>query len=141
MIGVMMPCCLHAAPPAGNATMNTFINNLMIRTTLEEKIGQLNLLSAGFGVTGPEISTDIETKVEHGLAGGVFNVYTPSAVRKLQSLAVNQSRLHIPLLIGFDVIHGHKTIFPMPLALSCTWNPEAVEQSIELPRTRRPPTA
>ncbi len=128
-------CCLHAAPPASDANMNAFVNDLMNRMTLEEKIGQLNLLSAGFGVTGPEISTDIETKVEHGLAGGVFNVYTPSAVRQLQSLAVNDSRLHIPLLIGFDVIHGHKTIFPIPLGLSCTWNPEAIERSARIAAT------
>jgi len=135
LIGVIMPCCLHAAPPAGDADMNAFVNHLMNRMTLEEKIGQLNLLSAGFGVTGPEISTDIENKVEHGLAGGVFNVYTPSAVGKLQSLAVNDSRLHIPLLIGFDVIHGHKTIFPIPLGLSCTWNPAAIERSARIAAT------
>ena len=77
----------------------------------------------------------MEDKIQHGLAGGVFNVYTPSAVRKLQSLAVNQSRLGIPLLFGFDVIHGHKTIFPIPLALSCTWNPEAIEQSARIAAT------
>jgi len=123
---------LAATPLASNAGMNDFVNGLMSRMTLEEKIGQLNLLSAGFGATGPEISRDIETKVQQGLAGGVFNVYTPAAVRKLQALAVNDSRLHIPLLIGFDVIHGHRTIFPMPLGLSCTWNLEAIEQSARI---------
>ncbi len=131
LIGVMLCGGLYAQPPASDAKMNAFIGDLMSRMTLEEKIGQLNLLSAGFGVTGPEISQDIETKVQHGLAGGVFNVYTPAAVRKLQALAL-QSRLGISLLIGFDVIHGHKTIFPMPLALSCTWDPKAIEQSARI---------
>ncbi|HUA64351.1 MAG TPA: beta-glucosidase BglX [Alphaproteobacteria bacterium] len=132
LIGIIMSGRLAATPLASNAGMNDFVNGLMSRMTLEEKIGQLNLLSAGFGATGPEISRDIETKVQQGLAGGVFNVYTPAAVRKLQALAVNDSRLHIPLLIGFDVIHGHRTIFPMPLGLSCTWNLEAIEQSARI---------
>ncbi len=67
--------------------------------------------------------------------GGVFNTYTPGAVRKLQSLAVNESRLGIPLLFGYDVIHGHKTIFPIPLGLSCTWNLDSIERSARIAAT------
>lgn len=115
--------------------MNAFIDDLMGRMTLEEKIGQLNLLSVGFDVTGPVLSKDVDTKVRQGLVGGVFNTYTPEAVRKLQALAVNKSRLRIPLLFGYDVIHGHKTIFPIPLGLSCTWNPEAIERSARIAAT------
>ncbi|MGH7992784.1 MAG: glycoside hydrolase family 3 N-terminal domain-containing protein, partial [Limisphaerales bacterium] len=135
LLGLIMPCCLHAAPPAGDANMNAFVNDLMNRMTLAEKIGQLNLLSEGFTVTGPRLSKDVESQIQHGLVGGVFNVYTPVAVRKLQSLAVHQSRMGIPLLFGFDVIHGHKTIFPIPLGLSCTWNPEAIERSARIAAT------
>ena len=115
--------------------MNAFVGDLMSRMTLEEKIGQLNLLSVGFDVTGPELSKDVEPKIRQGLVGGVFNTYTPEAVRKLQSLAVNESRLGIPLLFGYDVIHGHKTIFPIPLGLSCTWNLDSIERSARIAAT------
>ncbi len=127
-----MLCRLQAAPPAGGGDMNAFVNDLMSRMTLEEKIGQLNLLPLGSEITGPQVYKDAETQIQKGEVGGVFNTYTPAAVRKLQSLAVNKSRLGIPLLFGFDVIHGHKTIFPIPLALSCTWNPDAVERSARI---------
>ena len=115
--------------------MNAFVDDLMSRMTLEEKIGQLNLLSVGFDVTGPVLSKDADTKIRQGLVGGVFNTYTPGAVRKLQSLAVKESRLGIPLLFGYDVIHGHKTIFPIPLGLSCTWNLDSIERSARIAAT------
>ncbi|MDE3066222.1 MAG: beta-glucosidase BglX [Verrucomicrobiota bacterium] len=129
LIGTLLAGCLQAKPLAGDVKMNAFIDGLMNRMTLEEKIGQLNLLSVGFTATGPQLNQDVESQIKHGLAGGVFNVYRPAAVRKLQSLAVHQTRLGIPLLFGFDVIHGYKTIFPVPLALSCTWSPAAIERS------------
>src|SRR5450759_2248309 len=132
LIGVMMAGCLYAKPPVSDPKMSTFIGDLMSRMTLEEKIGQLNLLSVGFDVTGPQLSKDADTKVRQGLVGGVFNTYTPVAVRKLQSLAVKESRLGIPLLFGYDVIHGHKTIFPIPLGLSCTWNLDSIERSAHI---------
>lgn len=128
LIGVMMSACLYAQPPASDPKMNAFIGDLMSRMTFEEKIGQLNLLSVGFDVTGPQLSKDADTKVRQGRVGGVFNTYTPVAVRKLQSLALKESRLGIPLLFGYDVIHGHKTIFPIPLGLSCTWNLDLIER-------------
>ncbi|HXR46224.1 MAG TPA: beta-glucosidase BglX [Candidatus Limnocylindrales bacterium] len=135
LIGIIMTCWLQAAPPAGDANMNAFVNDLMNRMTLEEKIGQLNLLSVGFDVTGPVLSKDVDTKIRQGLVGGVFNTYTPEAVRKLQALAVNKSRWGIPLLFGYDVIHGHKTVFPIPLGLSCTWNLDSVERSARIAAT------
>ncbi len=112
-----------------DAKMNTFITDLMKRMTLEEKIGQLNLPSVGFDVTGPILSQGVEEKIKKGLVGGVFNTYTPVAVRKLQELAVNQTRLKIPLLFGYDVIHGHRTIFPIPLGLSASWDLNMVERT------------
>jgi beta-glucosidase len=132
LIGVMMSGCLYAQPPAIDPQMSAFIGHLMSRMTLEEKIGQLNLLSVGFDVTGPQLSKDPQRKVRQGLVGGVFNTFTPVAVRKLQSLAVKESRLGIPLLFGYDVIHGHKTVFPIPLGLSCTWNLDSIERSARI---------
>jgi len=109
--------------------MNQFITILMQKMTLEEKIGQLNLPSVGFDVTGPILSQGVEDKIKKGLVGGVFNTYTPVAVRKLQEIAVNETRLKIPLLFGYDVIHGHRTIFPIPLGLSATWDPALVQRT------------
>jgi beta-glucosidase len=128
-IGLMVSGCLYAQPPVSDPQMDAFVGDLMSRMTLDEKIGQLNLLAVGFDVTGPQLSKDAETKIRHGLVGGILNTYTPDAVRKLQSLAVKESRLGIPLLFGYDLIHGHKTVFPIPLALSCTWNPDLIERS------------
>lgn len=109
--------------------MSSFIDSLMSKMTPEEKLGQLNLLSVGFDVTGPVVSQSVEEKIKKGLVGGVFNIYTPTAVRKLQQLAVDQTRLHIPLLFGFDVIHGHRTIFPINLGMSCSWDPDLIERT------------
>ena len=109
--------------------MNQYITSLMAKMTLEEKIGQLNLPSIGFDVTGPVLSQGVEEKIRKGLVGGVFNTYTPIAVRKLQQLAVNETRLKIPLLFGYDVIHGHRTIFPIALGLSSSWDPELMERT------------
>lgn len=122
---------------AGSATaqeksdtkMNAFISDLMKRMTLQEKIGQLNLPSIGFDVTGPTMSKGVEEKIRKGLVGGVFNTFTPIAVKKLQEMAVTQTRMKIPLLFGYDVIHGHRTIFPINLGMAATWNPSLVEST------------
>jgi beta-glucosidase len=108
--------------------MDKFVSNLMSQMTLEEKIGQLNLLSMWFDVTGPRMSQDVEQKVKDGLVGGVFNFWTPNAVRKLQDMILTQTRLKIPLLVGYDVIHGHRTIYPIPLGLAATWDVELIER-------------
>jgi beta-glucosidase len=112
-----------------DAKMNQFINTLMQKMTLEEKIGQLNLPSIGFDVTGPIVNKGVEEQIKKGLVGGVFNTFTPVAVRKLQDMAVTQTRLKIPLLFGYDVIHGHRTIFPIPLGLAATWDMNLVERT------------
>ena len=112
-----------------NEKMNNFITALMKKMTLEEKIGQMNLPTVGFDVTGPLLSEGVEEKIKKGLVGGVFNTYTPNAVRKLQDIAVKETRLKIPLIFGYDVIHGHRTIFPINLALASTWNPDLVEKT------------
>src|SRR5690606_26254459 len=112
--------------------MNAFVDSVLRQMTLKEKIGQLNLVSIGFDVTGPVVSENVEEKIKAGLVGGVFNTYTPIAVKKLQEMAVNETRLGIPLLFGFDVIHGHRTIFPQPLGLAASWDLEAIERSARI---------
>ena len=112
-----------------NTGMNQYVTALMQKMTLEEKIGQLNLPSIGFDVTGPVLSQGVEEKIRKGLVGGVFNTYTPIAVRKLQQLAVTETRLKIPLLFGYDVIHGHRTIFPIALGLSSSWDLALIERT------------
>ncbi len=115
-----------------NHQMNLFVDNLMSQMTLQEKIGQMNLLSIGFDVTGPLLNEGVEEKINKGLVGGVFNTYTPNAVMKLQKMAVENSRLHIPLIFGYDVIHGYKTTFPIPLAMSSTWDMNLIEKGAQI---------
>ncbi|MGF7230225.1 beta-glucosidase BglX, partial [Arachidicoccus sp.] len=107
---------------------NDFIASLMQRMTLEEKIGQLNLAVINNGVlTGTQISKDVNQKIKNGQVGGVFGTWNIERIKNLQDIAVKKSRLHIPLLFGLDVIHGHETIFPVPLALSCSWDTTLVK--------------
>jgi len=129
LLGGLVSAARPAAPVAPASEMESYVSALMGWMTLEQKIGQLNLLSTGFDVTGPVASTNVEASVREGRAGGVFNLYLPDRVHPLQDVAVRESPLHIPLLFGYDVIHGYKTIFPMPLATACTWNMPLIEQS------------
>jgi beta-glucosidase len=112
--------------------MSSIVDTLMSKMTLEEKIGQLNLATVGFDVTGPIISHNVEENIRNGLIGGVFNTFTPKAVRPLQELAINNTRLKIPLIFGYDVIHGHRTIFPISLGMSTTWDMALIEQSARI---------
>src|SRR6516162_9506418 len=107
---------------AQDAKMNSFITDLMGKMTLDEKIGQLNLLTPGGAVTGSVVSKDVDDKIRKGLVGGLFGITGPGKIRQAQDIAMKNSRLHIPLIFGLDVIHGHKTIFPIPLGLSCSWD-------------------
>lgn len=116
--------------------MNNFISNLMKKMTLEEKIGQLNLLTPGGGiVTGAVVSSDVETKISKGQIGGLFGVIGEAKIRQAQEIAVTKTRLHIPLLFGSDVIHGYKTTFPIPLGLSCSWDMPMIERSARIAAT------
>ena len=112
--------------------MREFVDDLMSRMTLQEKIGQLNLQVAGDIVTGGEVNTDVASKIRGGQMGGVFNLKGADRIRQFQQMAVEESRMGIPLLIGMDVIHGYETIFPIPLAMSCSWDVDAVEQSARI---------
>lgn len=111
------------------APMNEYVADLMSRMTLQEKIGQLNLMVAGDITTGSAMDTQVGGDIAKGNMGGVFNIKGFDKIKALQEIAVTKSRLGIPLLVGMDVIHGYETMFPIPLALSCSWNLDAVKQS------------
>lgn len=112
--------------------MDRFIDDLMSRMTLEEKIGQLNLPVTGEIVTGQAKSSDVAKRIRAGEVGGLFNLKGVERIREVQRQAVEDSRLGIPLLFGMDVIHGYETVFPIPLGLSCTWDMKAVETSARI---------
>ena len=112
--------------------MEPFIDNLMSRMTLQEKIGQLNLMVAGDITTGGDMDTQVGGDIAAGKMGGVFNIKGFDKIKALQDIAIKKSRLGIPLLVGMDVIHGYETIFPIPLALSCSWDTEAMKKVGEI---------
>ena len=115
-----------------DAKMKTFVDGLMSKMTLDEKIGQLNLPGAGDITTGQAGSSDIGKKIGEGKVGGLFNIKSVAKIRDVQKVAVEQSRLKIPLIFGMDVIHGYQTVFPIPLALSCSWDMQKIEQSARI---------
>jgi len=112
------------------------VDSLIALMTLQEKIGQMNQYNGFWNVTGPAPSEgDAEKKYEHlrtGMVGSMLNVRGVEEVRKVQKIAVEESRLGIPLIIGFDVIHGYKTISPIPLAESASWDMNAIKRSAEV---------
>ena len=105
------------------------IDALMSQMTLEEKLGQLTLFASGWDVTGPVVSSNDKQLIREGKVGAILNAYTVDYVRDLQRMAIENSRLKIPMLFGYDVIHGHRTIFPIPLGQSCTWNLKMIEDA------------
>jgi len=107
----------------------------MKKMTLDEKLGQLNLPGSGDIVTGQAQSSDIGKKIREGKVGGLFNIKGVDKIRDVQRVAIEESRMKIPLLFGMDVIHGYQTTFPIPLGLSCTWNMPAIEQTARIAAT------
>lgn len=130
LLALLLPLGLQAQKPPQD--MDRFLDNLLKRMTLEEKIGQLNLPVTDEITTGQAKSSDIATKIKQGEVGGLFNLKGVDKIRDVQRLAVENSRLGIPLLFGMDVIHGYETIFPIPLGLSCTWDIPAIEESARI---------
>ena len=113
---------------AQTTEMRQFVDQLMGKMTLEEKLGQLNLVPASDEiVTGGAVDTQVGQRIANGQLGGIFNLKGVDKIRALQDIAVKKSRLGIPLIVGMDVIHGYETIFPIPLALSCSWDIPAIE--------------
>jgi len=112
--------------------MDRFIGELMQRMTIDEKIGQLNLVTAGEVTTGAAVSTDVEAKIKEGNIGGIFSMTSVPRIRAAQELAVKHSRLKIPIIFGLDVIHGYKTIFPIPLGLAATWDMDLIQETARI---------
>ena len=132
------PAFAHTAAPKKKVTATTkkgkilpmkeYIDQLMAKMTLQEKIGQLNLMVAGDITTGGALDTQVGSDIAQGNMGGVFNIKGLDKIKALQEIAIKNSRLGIPLLVGMDVIHGYETMFPIPLALSCSWDTEALKK-------------
>ena len=121
-----------SAQAVDQAKMDQFINDLMGKMTLQEKIGQLNLPVTGDIITGSTVSGDVVGKIKAGQVGGLFNMKGVQSIRALQEVAVKQSRLGIPLIFGMDVIHGYETVFPIPFAMSMSWDMDAIRNSARI---------
>jgi len=121
------------ASESNEQSVDDRLNSLLSKMTLEEKIGQMNQYSSFWDVTGPAPKEGSTAKqfeqLKNGLVGSMLNVHGVENVRKLQQIAVEETRLGIPLIFGFDVIHGFKTISPIPLAEAASWDLEAIELS------------
>ncbi len=115
------------AQPMSEAEINRKIDALLAQMTLEEKVGQLTLFTSDWDVTGPTIRAGYKADIQSGRCGNIFNAHTAKYNRELQRIAVEETRLKIPLLFGYDVIHGYKTIFPIPLGETASWDLAAIE--------------
>jgi len=133
LVFLLLPLFNQAQPVSVNSEIDKKVDALLKRMTLEEKVGQMNQYNGFWEITGPVPNEgNAKLKYDHlkkGLVGSVLNVKGVENVRKLQEIVVKESRLGIPLLFGFDVIHGHKTLFPIPLAESASWDLKAIERS------------
>jgi beta-glucosidase len=135
-IGSLLAAFIITTSGFSQADYHAKAKALLAKMTLEEKIGQLNLVTPGGGIaTGAVVSQGVEENIKKGNVGGLFGIYGPEKVRKAQDLAVKDSRLHIPLIFGLDVIHGHKTIFPIPLGLSASWDMALIEKEARIAAT------
>jgi len=132
LITVLLSLCTYVSAQQNDKAMNDYVSNLMKKMTLEEKIGQLNLPGAGDIVTGQASNSDIGKKIKDGHVGGLFNIKGVEKIRAVQKVAVEESRLKIPLIFGMDVIHGYQTVFPIPLALASTWDMPLIERSARI---------
>lgn len=133
LLGLLVVASMNVTAQTSNeAKMKTFVDGLMKKMTLEEKLGQLNLPGAGDITTGQASSSDIAKKIADGKVGGLFNIKSVAKIKEVQKLAVEKSRLKIPMLFGMDVIHGYETVFPIPLGVSCVWDMKLVERSAQI---------
>ncbi|WP_352423063.1 beta-glucosidase BglX [Proteiniphilum sp.] len=117
---------------SGDKRIEQRVDSVLKLMTLEEKIGQMTQFSANWSITGPVMSDDFQPYLEKGLIGSIFNATSVEGIRKMQQIAVEETRLGIPILFGQDVIHGYKTIFPIPLAEACSWDLEMMQRTAEI---------
>lgn len=125
--GVILSACTSKVSNE-ESKLDQKVDSVLSLMTLEEKIGQMVLYTSDWDVTGPTLKSGYMDDIRKGHCGNIFNAHTAAYVRKLQKIAVEESRLGIPLLFGYDVIHGHKTIFPISLGESASWDMEAIEK-------------
>lgn len=117
---------------SGDRLVERRVDSVLQLMTLEEKIGQMTQFSANWSITGPVMSDDFKPYLEKGLIGSIFNATSVEGIRRMQQIAVDSTRLGIPILFGQDVIHGYKTIFPIPLAEACSWDLEMMRRTAEI---------
>ena len=117
---------------SGDKRIEQRIDSVLKLMTLEEKIGQMTQFSANSSITGPVMSDDFKPYLEKGLIGSIFNATSVEGIRRMQQIAVDSTRLGIPILFGLDVIHGYKTIFPIPLAEACSWDLALMQRTAEI---------
>src|SRR6195952_3511061 len=129
---ILPSATVMAQTKSADPKMDAFVKSLMGKMTLDEKIGQLNLVTSGRALTGSVVNKGVEEGIKKGEIGGIFGVYGTDYIGKAQELAVKYSRLHIPLIFGLDVIHGHRTIFPIPLGMSATWDMGLIERAAKI---------
>ncbi|WP_321438235.1 beta-glucosidase BglX [uncultured Bacteroides sp.] len=114
---------------SGDKHIEYRVDSLLKLMTLDEKIGQMTQFSCNWGITGPVMADDFMPYLKQGLVGSVFNASKVNGVRQLQKMAIESSRLHIPILFGLDVIHGYNTVFPIPLAEACSWDLDMMKKT------------
>lgn len=117
---------------SGDKAIEQKVDSVLNLMTLEEKIGQMAQFSANWSVTGPVMPDDFQPYLEKGLIGSIFNAVTVDGIYKMQKTAVEETRLGIPILFGYDVVHGYKTIFPIPLAEACSWNLDLMRKTAQI---------
>ena len=132
LLTLALGACALNASASSDPAMDRYIDDLMSKMTLREKLGQLNLPVTGDIITGTAMSSDIAGKIKAGDVGGLFNLKGVEKIREVQRIAVEQSRLGIPLIFGMDVIHGYETVFPIPFAMSMSWDMEAIRNSARI---------
>ncbi len=132
LLTLVLGACALNASASSDPAMDRYIDDLMSKMTLREKLGQLNLPVTGDIITGTAMSSDIAGKIKAGEVGGLFNLKGVEKIREVQRIAVEQSRLGIPLIFGMDVIHGYETVFPIPFAMSMSWDMEAIRNSARI---------
>ena len=132
VLAAILLSCNQKQTSGGAQKMTAFIDDLMSKMTLDEKLGQLNLPASGDIITGAGSNNNITEKIKEGKVGGLFNIKSAEKIRAVQQIAVEQSRLKIPLLFGMDVIHGYQTVFPIPLGMSCSWDMSLIEKSARI---------
>jgi beta-glucosidase len=132
---VLFTACKNSGQTSADKKLDAKVDSVMKLMTLDEKIGQMVLYTSDWDVTGPSLKKGYIDEIRKGNCGNIFNAHTAAYTRKLQKIAVEESRLKIPLLFGYDVIHGHKTIFPISLGESASWDLAAIEKSARVSAT------